>query len=340
MRVTTIKSFNEFVQQIKENGYDAPIATSGQEQSGKSSFSMQCAINKLGLSGQPEKFLKFLDKNVIFNPNDIWKIRNLPPNAEVPVDEAIRVAWRREFYRPENRWLVKLYRQFGRFRRTYYLNIPKFWSLDEEILSDRVKIWVHIIKKDVKNIDGKPIPTAFHAVIFQKDYHAYQDDPWLRRQIRKQLKDDNKRQGVIGVIPRDITSILKRYVNLPTFWGYMKFPPLEKELWDVYDKYSLEKKLSYEKREGDETDKWKFRLYTMLYNMLQRGMTRRQITEDFLTIDNIPLLEESWISKNYDDIIDMVTARDVKELKSAKHKRKIRIRRKRELNESSQKDKS
>lgn len=333
MKPITIPTFNEFVELIRGNGFDVPVATSGPEQSGKSTFSMLCSINKLGFTGEnTEEFRKFLEKNCIFNPADIWKIRKLPADAEVPVDEAIRVAWRREFYRPENRWLIKLYRQFGRFKRVYYLNIPKFWSLDEELLSDRIKVWVHIIKKDVKKVNGQPMPQMFHAIVFQKDYHAYQDDPWMRRQCRKLLKDDNKRHGVVGIIPHDIAKVVRRYINMPSFYAYIRFKPMEQPLWNVYDQYSLEKKLSYEKREGDEVDKWKFRLYTMVYNMKERGLAAKQINE-LLTVDGIPIVDESWISRKWDDIVDLATSGSSKELKGIRHMNKLK---KREADENSE----
>lgn len=323
MKIIGIKQLNEFVELYRSYGYDVPLGVSGPEQSGKSTLAMQCSREKLGIGdSDTDKFFKFLDKNVIFNPADIWKIRNLPDHAEVPVDEAIRVAWRREFYRPENRWLVKLFRQFGRARRVYYLNIPKFWSLDDEILNDRIKVWVHVVHKEVKLVDGKPVPTKFHAILFKKDYHAYQDDPWMKRQARKILKEENDKIGTIPLIPHDISRVIRRYVRLPSFQGYIKFDPLPGPLWKVYDEYSLEKKLSYEKRSEDIDDKWRLRFYTMVYNLHNRGMSRKEI-ERLLEIDEIPLLEGSWISQNWSDIVDLVTSGSSKELSSVKHQRKI-----------------
>lgn len=320
MKVIGIKELNDFVELHRSYGYDVPVGVSGPEQSGKSTLAMLCALEKLGIT-DPKPFLKFLETNVIFNPADIWKIRNLPDEAEVPVDEAIRVAWRREFYRPENRWLVKLFRQFGRARRTYYLNIPKFWSLDEEILNDRIKVWVHIVKKDVKLVDGKPIPTKFHGILFKKDYHAYQDDVWMKRQARKILKEENVKLGTISLIPQDLGKVIRRYVRLPSFQGYIQFKPLPDDLWRVYSDYSLEKKMSHERRQDDVDDKWKFRFYTMVFNLHNRGMPRKEISK-LLEVDDIPLLEESWVSRNWDDIIDMVSNGSARELKTVRHQRK------------------
>jgi len=322
MKIIGIKQLNEFVELHRAYGYDVPVGVSGPEQSGKSTLAMQCSREKLGIGDHDtDKFLKFMEKNMIFNPADIWKIRNLPDEAEVPVDEAIRVAWRREFYRPENRWLVKLFRQFGRARRVYYLNIPKFWSLDDEILNDRIKVWVHVVHKEVKTVDGKPVPTKFHAILFKKDYHAYQDDPWMKRQAKKILKDENDKIGTIPLIPHDIGKVIRRYVRLPSFQGYIQFYPLPPDLWEVYNKFSLEKKLSHEKRQENVDDKWKFRFYTMVYNLHNRGTPRSEIAR-LLEVDGIPLLEESWISKQWDDIMDLVTNGNVKELRSVRHQRK------------------
>ena len=286
MKAIGIDEFNEYVEMFRKSGYDVPIAISGPEQSGKSSFAMQCIIKKKGFEGKPEKFRKFLETNVIFKPADIKKIDNIQEDDEVPVDEAIRVAWKREWYRPENKWLVKLFRQFGFKRRVYYLNIPKFWSLDGEYVDDRIKIWVHIIKKDVKFVDGKPIPTMFHAVLFAPDTHAYQMDPWLRRHILKKVYEDNKRYGITPMISSEIMNILRRYIRLPTFYAYIKFPPLDYDLWKVYKKYSDEQKMSHDDV-ADDVNKWQLRTYLLVNNLRNKeNFTFRHIAELFKYEDN------------------------------------------------------
>lgn len=324
MKAYTVKDLVDYIEVIRRMGYDTPIGVSGPEQSGKSTLAMQCVVHKKKIGpNETERLLDFLKKNVIFTPADIGKLNELKEDDDVPVDEAIRVAWRREFYKPQNRWMVKLFRQIGRFRRTYWLNIPKFWSLDDELLSDRVKIWIHIIKKEVKVVDGKIVPVKFHAVIFKKDYHAYQDDPWMKREARRLMKEDRLKRGtIIDLIPPDVMTVVRKYAKLPSFHAYLTFEPLPDALWETYREYSYEKKLAKDQERLEDVSKWQLRFYTMVHNLVKRGATREVISE-LTTLQGVPLIDQSWISKSWKDIEFVIqNPDDIKVVNGLGHKKK------------------
>lgn len=325
MKSIGVEQLNAYIELIRQYGYDTPLAISGPEQSGKSSLAGQCIMAKKKMkSTDVGRFQTFMERNTIFHGSEIWKLKKLKETDDVWVDEAIRVAWRREFYRPENRWLIKLFRQIGQFKRTYYLNIPRFWSLDEELITDRIKVWVHIIKKDVSFVNGIPVPSKFHAVVFKRDYHAYQDDPWFVRTARKQLRNENKNRSIIELIPRDVMSVLNRYVRLPSFHAYLKFDPMPEQIWTTYKKYSTIQKMARERGiKSDEISKWQLRFFTMLYNLSEKYNIPQQQLSELTTLKDTPLLDQTWFSKYWEDVEYIIEhPEDVQEYSKWRYKKK------------------
>lgn len=302
MKVYGISDLNDYMELIRKNGFDTPLAISGPEQSGKSSLANACVIQKKGWDeSNVDEFKSFLENNTVFKPSDIYKLKKLDEYDDVSIDEAVRVAWRREWYRPENKWMIKLFRQIGQFKRTYYMNIPKFWSLDEELVGDRIKVWVHLIKKDVKVVNGEIRPTKFHAVIFKKDYHAYQDDPWSIKRARKLLNKGS--QHMVDLIPKSVGSVLSQYVKLPSFYGYLQFDPLPDKLWKVYKEFSTKEKLSTDLNVS--SNKWELRFASIIYNLQDLGLTQSQLSR-LTVINNKPLVTAKWFSFFQDKMFELI----------------------------------
>ena len=267
------KVVQRLAEYILKQGSDCPIAISGREQDGKSTTSMQ-----LGRWLNGNKLLD-LEKNVGYNIREgIEELKQLPEGGIYILDEAIRAAWKREWYRSENKELVKLFRQIGEKRGVFFFNLPKFNELDTPLRDDRVAFWIHIIgKEDVDPVTKKP--ARIWAVLFEKNEHVHEQDPWGLREGFKKLNKYRRTENMI-LRTTSIKNIIATYMKIPNCTHYFSVPPLPDDYWAKYKALSSVRKLEDQNDAKDNMgikEKNKVGLDNAIKALSKSGMTQEEI---------------------------------------------------------------
>jgi len=236
-----INDIADFIESIQEEmGYDVPICVDGLEQSGKSTFSSQLIRKIKKRKGMGEINLERDIAYRLLEATD--KITKIKPLAPFSLDEMIRAGWKRDWYNPENKELVRIFNQIGYKKAIFLFNIPQFHSLDPYYRNDRTKIWVHIIGKEIDK-DTK-VPTLFHAVMLERDYNMLEPDPWHLTENIKMVRKMAKNQTLS--IVDNVSKHLRRYTSMNIFRSYFVFEPLPPKIWKKYKEYSEKRKMEKE----------------------------------------------------------------------------------------------
>jgi hypothetical protein len=231
--------------------YDCPIAVTGPEQVGKSTFSLQVLIEMYYKGGS---IRKFLEKYVAYVNSELEeKIVKMEHMGGIIGDEAIRWAWRRNWMKEDNKQLGELWKQIGFKRLVAFFNLSVFWNLDNIYRNERVKFWIHVFEKG-------------HAIIYQPDANPFVTDVWYQKDIMKKMSfmsqfDPWKKR-------------LKLLSRNKLFFDYIQFDPLPPEWKDVYDEISQGRKLDQENRKPNKVMNQRDTLIAVLCN---DGYTESQV---------------------------------------------------------------
>ncbi len=251
--MTTVKKVATYIRKLQvEKGYDVPIAITGMEQAGKSTGAMQIGRE---LQGGLD-----LERNIGYTILECSeKIQALDMYDWFNSDEAIRAMYKRDFASPENKELIKQFAQVGYKRCAFFFSIPNFWDLDPFYRNHRVKIWIHVVDKEM---DEKGRPVQFHAVVFRKDWNPFISDPWHQKENQK----------ITGkVFMNMFTPVEKKVRTLSRtniYMGYFRYPPLPDKIWEKYKKISEERKK--QSLVGQMATRDVLLFNTLLYNLNHR----------------------------------------------------------------------
>ena len=205
--------------------YDGVCAITGFEGVGKSSFSILIG-QKLARRTQT-KFS--LEANILYDPTYeqvIKVVQTIPERSTVIIDEAIKIAYARNWGKKEQKQLNMIFTTIRERKLFVLMNIPAFTELDSFFKSFRILLWFHIFAR------GK-------GGLFVKDPNPFNSDPFNLKLANKIMQDirPNERFNLQNLIER-----LRN--NVPNFLTWFNIPPLPE---DVYAKYNaLKKKYNYE----------------------------------------------------------------------------------------------
>jgi len=192
--------------------WDSVIAISGEEGSGKSTLA-----NELGIFGDENYNI---ENNTLFQPkyDEVYKkLTTLPKYSVINADEAIRIAYKLDWYSMGQKYLNKVFALARKENQATILCIPRIWDLNEYFRNWRVKFWVYVYKR------GK-------AVVFFRDKNPFVKEPFHIKENLKYLymKAGNK------VISEEI--VINIFSKMPNYLTHFNFPELPKEVKKEYNR--------------------------------------------------------------------------------------------------------
>jgi hypothetical protein len=224
----------------QHRGYDSVIPVTGPEQSGKSTCSEQIKIRLLNVSTVGE-YKHILARNTGFKLSEaLEEVKALVKYSAYSLDEAIRGMYKRDWYNQDNKELVKIFTQIGMKKGIFLLNIPRFTDLDEFYRNNRARLWIHVIGNEWDMEKEKP--TLFHAVLFEKDTHPFNDDPWGLKADRKIIKKASQPIYLLD----DIQKKIKLFSKCRSYRDHFTYLPLKQDYWEPYFEMSSRKKMDAE----------------------------------------------------------------------------------------------
>lgn len=214
------KNFKDLVNIINKriaNGMDAVIAVSGEEGIGKSTFTLQLALELLKDKSGVDAF--DMERNIAYTAEEsLNKIADAPFKSCVVIDEAGRLFFKRDAMSSKTKKGVKLFQQIRFKNLCVLMAIPPFFSLDREIRNNRVWIWVHIYAR------GK-------GLVFLKDRNIFIDDPWHQAETQGNIY---RKYHTVG---DSQAKLIAGYTKSKNFVGVISFdklaPDFEKRYTDI-----------------------------------------------------------------------------------------------------------
>lgn len=146
-------------------------------------------------------------------------VRDLPFGVPIDVDEAIFLAYKRDYNEDPVKKLVKFVNICRKFRKPVFLNVPSFWDLDKDI-RNLCDFRATVIKRGIACIRGKyPNP----------EY----EDLWMR----ENSKDIIDRE--IGSDITDLNGVIRGIGKCKNHLFNIIFPNLDDAEYSEYEKLSM-----------------------------------------------------------------------------------------------------
>lgn len=286
MSYAQLYRFVEVCRKFQENNNDLLIPVTGPKGCGKSSFSIQVVRIYLkkyfGINYfDPKKWIAY--DNLDF----INKIHELPEYSPIIADEAARFAMGEDWAKSESKELKKLVAQIRPKKLLIFMCIPRFRWIDSKYRNDMVTFWVRIIKRGL-------------GAIFQPDLSEVYD-AW-------HLDELNKMTGFYSYFP-NYERLLKAMNKHVCYNDYIKFPEVDREIYDKYE--AIRNAKVFEKTEVaiNERDLCKIAIYNLkekweeLLKLVSEGRLNRPTNEHLAQVlfkhpkTNRPLLHKITIHK-------------------------------------------
>ena len=225
---------NKFQKRVKAD-YDAVVAITGEEGSGKSCLANNIIEEYLKRSCETrEELLKEFQKYLIFSPNKekVKKtIKDAPKYSIINADEAVKILYKQNWASPVQKFLNMLYAVARQENLVSILCMPRFMDFNEFFRNHRIKYWLYILDRGT-------------AVFCAKDWNPFSDDPWLIKENNKYIKSLSKRKSMYEFTTEDK---INTFQKLPIYVGIVRFDDMAPDLKKVYKKYK--RKYSYEDME-------------------------------------------------------------------------------------------
>lgn len=146
-------------------------------------------------------------------------VRTLPFGVPIDVDEAIFLAYKRDYNEDPVKKLVKFVNICRKFRKPVFLNVPSFWDLDKDI-RNLCDFRATVIKRGIACIRGKyPNP----------EY----EDLWLREGSKDIIDKE------IGSDITDLNGVIRGINKCKNHLFDIYFPNLSEEEYSEYEKMSM-----------------------------------------------------------------------------------------------------
>lgn len=164
-----------------------------------------------------------IQKLMMFNPTTdklINFIRELPFGTPVPVDEAIFLAYKRDYNEDPVKKLVKFINICRKFRKPVFLNTPSFWDLDKDI-RNLCDFRATIIKRGIACIRGKYSNPEY-------------EDLWLREESKDIIDKE------MGSDFTDLDAVIRGIDKCRNHLFDIYFPNLPEAEYNEYEKLSMQ----------------------------------------------------------------------------------------------------
>lgn len=155
-------------------------------------------------------------------------VKELPFGVPIHIDEAVFIAYKRDYQDDAVKKLVKFINICRKFRKPIFLNIPSFWDLDKDI-RNLAEFRATVIYRGIACIRGKyPNP----------EY----EDLWLKDESKKKI------DKAIGHDITDLKGVIRGIRSCRNHLFDITFPNMTDEEYKVYEEMSM-------KIEGEQMNK-------------------------------------------------------------------------------------
>jgi len=163
-----------------------------------------------------------MEKLMVLNPTSqkvMEIIKSLPFGIPIHIDEAIFIAYKRDYSEDPVKQLVKFINICRKFRKPVLLNIPSFWDLDKDI-RNLCDFRATIVKRGIACIRGKhPNP----------EY----EDMWLRDESKETIDRE------IGSDITDLNGVIRGIEKCKNHLFTIAFPNIPEDEYEKYEKMSM-----------------------------------------------------------------------------------------------------
>lgn len=267
---------------------------------GKSTFSIALQMECCKLINYPYSF-----DLIIFNPTDekiIDLVKNLPRGVAILIDEASKVAYKRDYQKEYQKNLIKFINICRKFGKILIINNPDFWDLDKD-LRNLADFRVIIVKRGKAHVKGKsPNPDL--------------KDKWLRDESIKKIEQ------FLGTGAGAVTKVSKAQHGItktPNFLYEIPVPPLPAEVYEEYVELSKKEEVkSFQEDEVRKVAREKLMAYLLWKFYGNDCKTARAINKLYLSLEGVDKLGNNLIShdtvKIFREWVELrsTTAKDLK----------------------------
>jgi len=241
---------------VTKLNYQNIIVVTGRTGVGKSTLAL-----KLGLKGD-NSFV--LEKNVLYNPTFREVMRTvikLPYYSYIILDEAIKVAYNKEWWSETSRLMDKFFNLCRKERKTIIFCIPNFNDLTRAF-REMCNLWIHVLER------GK-------AILLTKDPLFMGRTSWDLDKMYKKFSKNLKGKRYYDIATSDLTYLLRRS---PHYVGEFKFDKLDSKFEARYE--MLRDKEKYNDLDVSHTDnKLAENIKIYRYALNKIGLTEKEIAE-------------------------------------------------------------
>lgn len=246
-----------------ENEFDSVvIVDSGSVKgTGKSVFSMKLSQEICKIINYPyHKSGKYSFDLIVFNPTDekiVDLVKNLPDGCVIHIDEASKVAYKRDFQKEYQKNLIKFVKICRKFKKIVILNDPDFWDLDKD-LRNIADFRVIIVKRGLAQVKGKSTNPDLK-------------DKWLRDKCIEVIETHTGNKKVF-----DLDSTRAGIKKTPNWLYDIPFGAMPKEEYQAYCELSKKEEVKSFKENVDAKN---VRYQALVYTLLNNGEKARTLAK-------------------------------------------------------------
>jgi len=214
---------------------------------------------------------------IVFNPTDekiVELVKKLPDGCPIHIDEASKVAYKRDYQKEYQKNLIKFVNICRKFKKVIILNNPDFWDLDKDLrnLSD---FRVVIVKRGLAQVRGKATNPDLK-------------DKWLRDECIKII--DRYTKGSITKLNQTRQGIRK----CPNWLYDIPFGDLGISEYQAYEELSKKEEIKSFESNVQEDYKLKLLLTVLLTEIGRNPRDKKLSTIDLTRMLNIILKGSIW----------------------------------------------
>lgn len=241
----------------KKKDWDAVVAITGEEGSGKSVLKTKLA--------------KAIDPNYDFNRNELQttsfaELEEKITQPKIPVicaDEAIKLLYKMQWATKSQRYINQLYTLCRKYNKITLLCIPRFRDLNEFFRNHRVKFWIQVISRGT-------------AVVFIRDWSPFAKDPWWMDYNQKLIDTMTKFKAITDIDNLKKIRILRKSKNFLTLLTFPDFTPEEKKAYGNWVKNTV---MKIQQEEDPKEKILKDRLKKTIFELLKKNYSTKKIAD-------------------------------------------------------------
>lgn len=182
-------------------------------------------------------------------------VKGLPFGVPIHVDEAVFIAYKRDYQEKWVKKLVKFVNICRKFKKPVFLNAPYFWDLDKDI-RNLAEYRITIPKRGIACVRGKYTNPEY-------------EDLWLREESKKIIDKE------IGYDFTDLNRVIRGIRKCRNHLFDIIFPDLSKQEYKKYEKKSM----AIEGEQIDASDKRDPVILKLLTTLLLENYTPKELED-------------------------------------------------------------